>query len=305
MNELITNDPLVSVIIPCYNHGGYLSQAIESVLNQTYSNVEIIVIDDGSVDDTALVAKKYEKIKYHHQQNQGLSASRNKGLELSKGDFIVFLDADDWLLAEAVSQNLQMLQLHPGVALVSGGHIFYYEPEEKKWEIFKEVNKDHYQQLLMGNYIGMPSAVMYQRWAAIQYPFNTQLKNCEDYEQYFRILRKHPVVHHTGLIAVYRKHGNNKSGNIPVQLETALQVLKDQKPFLENGKEKESWLTGIYWLQEYYCNKLFEELVHRLYNTKTNITEAERNTLEKYRPSLYQKYKDEVILAAKYLSLKN
>lgn len=294
MNNLQTGDPLVSVIIPCYNHGKYLAQAIESVLNQSYINIEIIVIDDGSIDDTAVVAKKFEQVKYYFQTNQGLSASRNKGVEWSKGDYIVFLDADDWLLTDAISKNLQMLQLNPKAALVSGGHIFYYEPEEKEWEIFKEVIADHYQELLKGNYIGMPAAVMYQRWTAVQYPFNTQLKNCEDYEQYFRILRKHPVVHHTGLIAAYRKHGNNKSGNIPVQLETALQILNNQKKFLENKEEKKSWSTGLFWLQEYYCNKLLEELVNRLYTTKTNITEPERKILKKYRPSLYKKYKAKV-----------
>lgn len=291
MNELINLAPLVSVIIPCYNHGNYLSNAIESVLNQTYDHVEIIVIDDGSVDDTAMVAKKYDQIIYYYQKNQGLSASRNRGVEMSKGDYIIFLDADDWLLPDAIQLNLQKLKQNPLAALVSGGHIFYYQPEEKKWEIFKEVELDHYKQMLMGNYIGMPSVVMYQRWTAVEFPFNTSLKNCEDYEQYFRILRKHPVIHHTGLIAVYRNHGNNKSGNIPVQLETALMVLEKQEPFLKNEDEKESWKTGIHWLKEYYCKKLLENLLHRLYTTKEKITKAEKKTLEKYRPELYQQYR--------------
>ena len=131
MNESITGDPLVSVIIPCYNHGRYLANAIESVLTQNYDRIEIIVIDDGSVDDTAMVAKKYDQVIYYYQTNQGLSASRNRGIELSKGDFIVFLDADDWLLPNAIQLNLQKLQQHPEAALVSGAHIFYYQPEEK------------------------------------------------------------------------------------------------------------------------------------------------------------------------------
>ena len=284
-------NPLVSVIIPCYNHGNYLANAIDSVLNQGHERTEIIVIDDGSTDDTAMVAKKYDQIIYFYQKNQGLSASRNRGVELSKGDYIIFLDADDWLLENAIQQNLQKLQENPEAALVSGGHIFYYQPEDKKWEIFKEVETDHYQQMLMGNYIGMPSAVMYQRWTAVKFSFNTSLKNCEDYEQYFRILRKYPVIHHTGLIAVYRNHEKNKSGNIPVQLETALMLLESQEPFLENDKERECWETGIYWLKEYYCKKLLEGLLHRLYTSKAKITKIEKNALQKYRPELYLEYR--------------
>ena len=291
MNESITGDPLVSVIIPCYNHGRYLANAIESVLTQNYDRIEIIVIDDGSVDDTAMVAKKYDQVIYYYQTNQGLSASRNRGVELSKGDFIVFLDADDWLLPNAIQLNLQKLQQHPEAALVSGAHIFYYQPEEKKWDIIKEVESDHYQQMLMGNYMGMPSAVMYQRWAAVKFPFDTNLKNCEDYDQYFKILRIHPVIHHTGLIAVYRNHEKNKSGNIPVQLETSLMILGKQEPYLENDKEKECWETGIYWLKEYYCKKLLESLLHRLYTSKEKITKAEKKTLQKYRPELYLEYR--------------
>lgn len=300
MNELNTGDPLVSVIIPCYNHGRYLANAIDSLLSQTYEHIEIIIIDDGSVDDTAIVAKKYGQIIYYFQKNQGLSASRNRGVEMSKGEYIVFLDADDWLLPEAIQQNLQKLQQHPEAAFVSGGHIFYYQPEDKKWEIVKEVESDHYQQMLMGNYIGMPSAVMYQRWAAVKFPFNTSLKNCEDYDQYFRILRKHPVIHHTGLIAVYRNHEKNKSGNIPVQLETSLMILENQEPFLENEKEKECWETGVFWLKEYYCKKLLENLLHRLYTTKVKITGAEKKMLKKYRPELYQQYKLESKKVFKY-----
>src|SRR5690606_17476397 len=291
MIERNNNDQKVSVIIPCYNHGSYLANAIDSVLNQGHERTEIIVIDDGSTDDTAMVAKKYDQIIYFYQKNQGLSASRNRGVELSKGDYIIFLDADDWLLENAIQQNLQKLQENPEAALVSGGHIFYYQPEDKKWKIFKEVETDHYQQMLMGNYIGMPSAVMYQRWTAVKFSFNTSLKNCEDYEQYFRILREYPVIHHTGLIAVYRNHEKNKSGNIPIQLETALMLLESQEPFLENEKERQCWETGIYWLKEYYCKKLLEGLLHRLYTSKLKITKAEKNTLQKYRPELYLEYR--------------
>ncbi len=87
--------PLVSIIIPCFNYGRYLRDAIESVISQGYPHKEIIVVDDGSSDETKQIAEKYQDVKYVYQDNQGLSAARNTGIKNSRGDFLVFLDADD------------------------------------------------------------------------------------------------------------------------------------------------------------------------------------------------------------------
>lgn len=93
--------PLISVIITNYNYGDYIGQAIESVLNQTYTNIELIVVNDGSTDNSDIVIKKFVKqkpdIKYIKQKNLGANVSRNKGLSDSGGEFIFFLDADNWL----------------------------------------------------------------------------------------------------------------------------------------------------------------------------------------------------------------
>src|SRR5258708_4353339 len=100
------SSPLVSIIIPCYNQSNYLSAAIESVLKQTYSTLEIIVVDDGSTDNTKQVAQGYDKVVYVYQNNQGLSASRNTGMRNCKGVYLLFLDADDWLYPDAIKINI-------------------------------------------------------------------------------------------------------------------------------------------------------------------------------------------------------
>ena len=88
--------PTVSIIIPCYNQAHYLGQTIESALKQSYSCVEVIVVNDGSTDNTALVASRFlSQIGYVEQTNAGLSAARNSGLERATGDYVVFLDSDD------------------------------------------------------------------------------------------------------------------------------------------------------------------------------------------------------------------
>ncbi len=116
------NAPLVSVIIPCYNHGKYLPEAFESVWKQNYQNTEIIVVDDGSADDTKQITEKYQSVKYLYQSNQGLSAARNTGIKNSTGDFLIFLDADDWLLDDAIITNVNYMLQDEKIAFVSGAH---------------------------------------------------------------------------------------------------------------------------------------------------------------------------------------
>jgi glycosyltransferase involved in cell wall biosynthesis len=89
------DNPLVSVIIPVYNCETYLGQAIESVLAQTYRQVEIIVVDDGSTDRSADVARRFATVTYRFQPNQGIGAARNRGIDVANGGFFAFLDADD------------------------------------------------------------------------------------------------------------------------------------------------------------------------------------------------------------------
>ncbi len=98
--NLKEQDILFSIIIPTYNRSGMIGKAIESVLAQTYSHWELIIIDDGSTDNTREIAKRYndKRIKYYYQKNKGKSAARNKGIEMSKGDYLAFLDDDDYYL---------------------------------------------------------------------------------------------------------------------------------------------------------------------------------------------------------------
>src|SRR5215217_8951250 len=110
----------VSVIIPCYNQAHFLSEAIQSVLAQSYPHFEIIVVDDGSTDTTSQVASRYPEVRCIRQNNQGLSGARNSGFAQSKGSYLVFLDADDRLLPGALETGLECLKAHPECAFVSG-----------------------------------------------------------------------------------------------------------------------------------------------------------------------------------------
>jgi glycosyltransferase involved in cell wall biosynthesis len=134
--------PLVSIIIPCYNAERWIAEAIESALDQTYSPIETIVIDDGSTDKSLQVIKSFgSKIAWETGENRGGNHARNRGVALSKGEYIQFLDADDYLLREKVERHVNVL-LHSGAGLV-------YED----WQRFEE-NADGYRQWLPVDIIG-------------------------------------------------------------------------------------------------------------------------------------------------------
>jgi len=107
--------PLVSVIIPVYNCDRYLGQALQSVLNQDYQPLEVIVVDDGSEDNSANIARSFKEIHYMYQPNQGVAMARNAGVAEAHGEFIAFLDADDLWPPNKLSVQVSYMLLHPQI----------------------------------------------------------------------------------------------------------------------------------------------------------------------------------------------
>lgn len=119
----------ISVIIPSYNHDKYLGEAIDSVLEQTYPPTEVIVVDDGSTDDTAAVIKPYLfKVSYFYQKNSGIGPARNAGVEQAKGDYFAFLDADDKWPSNKLERQVQALQSDNKLEMVFGHVKQFYCP---------------------------------------------------------------------------------------------------------------------------------------------------------------------------------
>ena len=115
--------PRVSVVIPTYNRRGYVQEAIDSVLAQTYEDFEVIVVDDGSTDDTREVVERIRdpRVHYMYQSNAGRSAARNNGIAHSAGEYVAFLDDDDLYLPDKLASQVAFLEQHPEVELVAGG----------------------------------------------------------------------------------------------------------------------------------------------------------------------------------------
>lgn len=285
---------LISVVIPCYNHGKYLSDAIDSVLSQNHKNVEIIVVDDGSTDCTKdIVNDRYTgcaAVKYVYQYNQGLSAARNTGIDNGTGNYFVFLDADDWLVENALSINLAFLQQNKQLAFVSGGHIIVNERKNERTEKYEALKGNYYNELLKRNYIGMHATVMYQRWVFDEFRFDTRLKASEDYDMYLHIARKYPVGHHTNFIAVYRFHDSNMSGDVYKMFKYTLQTLRNQKQFLKTETERQCFARGIGIWKKFYSMQLLQTLPHKPTWPITRKMIREHYISFRYHPRPYFKY---------------
>jgi glycosyltransferase involved in cell wall biosynthesis len=112
--------PLISVIIPVHNGARYLAEAITSVLAQTYRPIEIIVIDDGSTDESAHVVKSFAAVRYFFQPCQGAGAARNRGAEIAQGDYLSFLDADDLWVKDKLTWQIAAVAANPDLDMVFG-----------------------------------------------------------------------------------------------------------------------------------------------------------------------------------------
>lgn len=123
----MTHKPLISVIIPVYNVAPCLRRCVDSLLAQTYPNYELILVDDGSTDDSPAICdvykKRYGRVRVMHQANQGVSTARNHGIEAARGEYISFVDADDWVEPGFLQAFAEEVELHRGVDLVMQGYV--------------------------------------------------------------------------------------------------------------------------------------------------------------------------------------
>lgn len=205
--------PLVSVIIPVYNSEKYIVQAIESVINQTYKNLEIIVINDGSTDNSFEILQKYKtKVRLYSQENKGASSARNIGLESAKGDYIQFLDADDMLDAGKIESQIILMDRGDLDVLSFGTWIRFSSTLNDKKLCTQKINKDYlvpYKLLIdMWNGKGMiqPGAWLASKQLLLKAGiWNEQLSLNDDGEFFCRvILASKKVIYCEKAVVYYR-----------------------------------------------------------------------------------------------------
>jgi glycosyltransferase involved in cell wall biosynthesis len=225
--HISSSDGTVAVIIPTFNHARFLARAIDSVLAQTRSVDEIIVVDDGSDDNPAGVVSQYPDVQFIRQINRGPSAARNVGLRYSSATYVTFLDADDQFLPAAVESGLNCILQHPEFALVYGGYRFISENGRAIGpDYFYPIEGDAHIALLKANRIVMHATVLYRRCRLLEINgFDETLRRGEDYDVYLRIAKNWEIGSHPATVAEYRRHGGNVSGDFFAMLDAVLSVV--------------------------------------------------------------------------------
>jgi glycosyltransferase involved in cell wall biosynthesis len=187
--------PLISVIIPTYNRSAFLREAVDSVLQQTAGDLELIVADDGSTENTKVVCERYsEKLRYLFQPNRGVSAARNLGLQQAQGEFIAFLDSDDLWTPRKLARQAAWMAAHPGARLCHTNEIWIRRGRRVNQKKIHQKAGGWIYPLCLPRCIISPSAVLLRRELFEQIGvFDEALPICEDYDLWLRAAARFEV----------------------------------------------------------------------------------------------------------------
>jgi len=270
MNE---NRALVSIVMPAYNAELYIGQAIESVLNQTFENLELLVIDDGSTDSTANIVRSFsdDRIILIQQENGGVSVARNAGLNVSKGKYITFLDADDILPPRSLEVRVEYLEFYADIDLVDGNIVI------KDADIGKDVRTyvPYYSGLLLPRLMALDSSVffnvcyMFKREMLGDVRFKEKMTHAEDLLFYIELVSKKQIVYGYVKDEVYWYRSGHTSAmtNLTGLGNGYLQLIQEIKK-LENRsktdffifKTKIAKIMFLSWLKEHKIVNAFSSI---------------------------------------------
>jgi hypothetical protein len=231
--------PLVSVVMPVHNGQAFLAQAIESVLSQTYVPIELIAVDDGSTDRSAdILAGCEPRIRVVRQAKSGVSAARNAGIDRSGGEYIAFLDQDDWWSPEKVASQVNVFQSNDRIGLVHTAVAYYddtlgrqvgpQDPEARP----EQMTGDCYESLLLGNPL-VNSSVIVRRSALDRVgglDLNIRGNTVQDYDLWLRIAKDYGLGYVSDRLTVFRLHGNQGHRDRRAMLSDELALLLRHRP---------------------------------------------------------------------------
>jgi len=239
----------VSIVVPCYNAKRFLGESLRSALDQTRAAIEVMVVDDGSTDESIEALSGFPGVRCVRQENQGVSVARNRGLSETQGEYVIFQDADDRLLPDAAEVGARALGDHPECAFVYGfsrmidaqGRVREGVVHGQPADGLHRVDNASYATLLAGNGVVPSGAAMFRRSALEAVGgYQTGLRRAQDHELYLRLARRFPIFCHNQIVVEYRNHeGNTTHSSVAAMLKSVYEIVDAQgdwiggKPHLE------------------------------------------------------------------------
>ena len=244
--------PKISVIIPVYNGEKTIQETIESVLGQTFVDFELIIIDDGSSDRTVEIINKNldSRLKLYSYPNQGLSVSRNRGIQRSQGDYISFIDADDLWTKNKLAAQYQALQNIPSAAVAYSGTSRIDEYSKILYDIpLAKIRGKVYSYLLLRDIIGSGSNPLIQQQALLATGnFNESLQAAEDWDMWIKLSAKYEFIDVPEHQVLYRRSPQSMSSQITRQEQETLKVINHAFALAPRNLQyiKKSSLINVY-----------------------------------------------------------
>ena len=189
-------NPLISVVIPLYNKEPIIGQSLQSVLSQSFEDFEVIVVDDGSTDGGVAVVESYndKRIRQIHQENGGPSKARNTGVKNARGEWILFLDADDELAEGALDHLWNMTATYHEANIIDGSFIIRTNDKERPFIIKDRIIQNNYKNFYFRRTLPSTGHTLFKSELIKKYPYNTHIRRYEDVELIMRILKEANIV---------------------------------------------------------------------------------------------------------------
>ncbi|MDQ8204988.1 glycosyltransferase family 2 protein [Pelagicoccus sp. SDUM812003] len=272
--------PKVSIIIPAYNHANLISQTIDSVLNQTFTDYEIIVINDGSPDKTEEVLQPYIRqnlIIYKKQKNMGQSHARNIGLTIAKGEYIALLDDDDIWPQDKLEWQTRFLDENPNTGMVVGT-CETIEETPKKYTTTESYSILSFESLLIQNPIISPGQTLARRdTLAKTGGFSPEIWGADDWDMYLKISKISTIVLSPKLGLHYRVHANNASKRLIPMLNNTIRVFEKHITSVPKERQTKTARLAYRWFYTFSIKprtSLLKHLIRRgntILSIKTTI----------------------------------
>jgi len=217
----------VSVIIPTYNRADLLPEAIDSVLAQTWKEMEIIVVDDGSTDRTKETVRRYDdRVRYFYKENGGPSSARNMGIKKAKGTHVAFLDSDDVWEPEKLRIQMDFMREHPEIKFVCTDSSLIGSRKSRERKLRKDSMGHLFPILYLNSFVRTSTALMVKEcFQEIGY-FDERYRSVEDYDVWLRVAKRFPIAYLNQPLVRYRKHEDNVSRDKITLRHNALRVLE-------------------------------------------------------------------------------